>query len=275
VKEHTLDTNVTCYIANGVWHHYLATGDTGFLDEFWPSSSARSTSRSTTSTDRRDRVARRHALDDGALLTGSSSIYAQLRCAIAIAERLGHERPDWELSLGSLAIAIAHRPDAFLDKDAGRWTGTTRSSAACSAAPAEARVAAEWDASSSRARRALRVRPPVGHRAETCELVMALDAIGLERTRARAVHVGPVPPSRGRWLLDRHELRQRGLRRARRALPGGAAHLDSAAVVLARERARRQRPDGRPLPRRGSSPWGLTPQELIEAGAEIEAQRTT
>ena len=35
------------------------------------------------------------------------------RCAIAIAERLGHERPDWELSLGSLAIAIAHRPDAL------------------------------------------------------------------------------------------------------------------------------------------------------------------
>ena len=57
--------------------------------------------------------------DDGALLTGSSSIHLSLRCAIAIAERLGHERPDWELSLGALAIAIAHRPDVFLDKQ--RW----------------------------------------------------------------------------------------------------------------------------------------------------------
>ena len=36
VKDPTLDTNVTCYIANGVWHHYLCTGDTGFLREFWP-----------------------------------------------------------------------------------------------------------------------------------------------------------------------------------------------------------------------------------------------
>ena len=27
VKEHTLDTNVTCYVANGVWHHYLCTLD--------------------------------------------------------------------------------------------------------------------------------------------------------------------------------------------------------------------------------------------------------
>src|SRR5262245_65475543 len=36
VKEHTLDTNVACYVANGVWHHYLATGDTGFLDDLFP-----------------------------------------------------------------------------------------------------------------------------------------------------------------------------------------------------------------------------------------------
>ena len=36
VKEHTLDTNVACYVANGVWHHYLATGDTGFLEELFP-----------------------------------------------------------------------------------------------------------------------------------------------------------------------------------------------------------------------------------------------
>ena len=83
--------------------------------------------------------------DDGALLTGSSSIHSSLRCAIAIAERLGHERPDWELSLGALAIAIAHRPDVFLDKQ--RWAmdwyypilgGVLRGY------PANARVAAGW-----------------------------------------------------------------------------------------------------------------------------------
>ena len=122
VKDHTLDTNVSSYVANGVWHHYLCTRDAGFLEEMFP-------------------VVERaidFALDHqhptgeiewdadparvegkGALLTGSSSIYSSLRCAIAAAERLGHERPDWELSLGSLAIAIAHRPDRFLDKE--RW----------------------------------------------------------------------------------------------------------------------------------------------------------
>ena len=41
-----------------------------------------------------------------ALLTGSSSICHSLRCAIAIAELLGHERPDWELSAARLAQVI-------------------------------------------------------------------------------------------------------------------------------------------------------------------------
>ena len=36
VKDPTLDTNVTCYIANGAWHHYLSTRDRRFLDDFWP-----------------------------------------------------------------------------------------------------------------------------------------------------------------------------------------------------------------------------------------------
>ena len=74
-----------------------------------------------------------------ALLTGSSSICHSLRCAIALAERLGHERPDWELSAARLAHVIrAHctptRPTPSRRSTAGRWTGTTRSSAAFSAA---------------------------------------------------------------------------------------------------------------------------------------------
>ena len=59
-----------------------------------------------------------------ALLTGSSSMCHSLRCAIALAELLGHERPDWELSAARLAHVIrAHcagdAPDAFAPKH--RW----------------------------------------------------------------------------------------------------------------------------------------------------------
>jgi hypothetical protein len=59
-----------------------------------------------------------------ALLTGSSSMCHSLRCAVAVAELLGHERPDWELSAARLAQVIrAHcageAPDAFAPK--ARW----------------------------------------------------------------------------------------------------------------------------------------------------------
>ena len=60
--------------------------------------------------DRRDRVARRRPRRRRAAHRLVEHP-PQPACAIAIAERLGHERPDWELSLGSLAIAIAHRPE--------------------------------------------------------------------------------------------------------------------------------------------------------------------
>ncbi len=54
-----------------------------------------------------------------ALLTGSSSICHSLRCAVAIAQELGHERPDWELSASRLSRVIRDDPDAFAPKH--RW----------------------------------------------------------------------------------------------------------------------------------------------------------
>ena len=129
---------------------------------------------------------------DGALLTGSSSIHLSLRCAIAIAERLGHERPDWELSLGALAIAIAHRPERFLDKQ--RWAmdwyypilgGVLRGQAA------QLRIAHYWDTFvvEGRGVRCVSDQPWVTA-AETCELVMALDAIGETERAPRALRAG-------------------------------------------------------------------------------------
>ena len=208
------------------------------------SSSARSTSRSTTSTRpaRSNGTPTRTRVDGkGALLTGSSSIYSSLRCAIAAAERLGRERPDWELSLGSLAIAIAHRPERFLDKE--RWAmdwyypilaGVLRGHAA------EARVAARWDTfvAPGRGVRCVSDQPWITA-AETCELVMALDAIGLHDRARDAVRVGAVPAPRRRQLLDRHELRRRPLRRARRLLHARAADVEQRGGRARGQRARR------------------------------------
>jgi hypothetical protein len=109
IKDVALDTNVTSYIANGVLHHYLSTGDDRFLREFWPVVEKAIDFALSHQGEAGQIAWRGDDPGDGALLTGSSSIHASIRCAVLLAEHLGHERPDWELSLGSLAHAVEHR----------------------------------------------------------------------------------------------------------------------------------------------------------------------
>ena len=120
VKDQRLDTNVCAYLAAGAWHHYLITGDADLLAELWPS-----VERGLDFVLRwqgADGVVRWSVDDTGvlegyALLTGSSSIYHSLRCGVAIAERLGKQRPDWELAAGRRGHAVAHHRGAFAPKD--------------------------------------------------------------------------------------------------------------------------------------------------------------
>ena len=106
-----------------MWHHWLITGDRGFLETMWPAVKAAFGFVLDLQTPRGEIIWARHP--DGtpwsfALLTGSSSICHSLRCALAIAHELGKERPDWELSLERLAEVIRTRPDgAFAPKN--RW----------------------------------------------------------------------------------------------------------------------------------------------------------
>jgi hypothetical protein len=122
VQEPTLDANVSAYVATGVWHHFLSTADTGFLEAMWPVVERAMGFVLALQRPRGEILWARHA--DGrpwpfALLTASSSTFASLRGALAVAARLGHERPDWELAAAALARVIAEEPGAFLPKD--RW----------------------------------------------------------------------------------------------------------------------------------------------------------
>jgi hypothetical protein len=122
VEQDKLDANVCAYVAAGTWHHYLCTADIGFLSTMWPVVERAIDFVLELQQPRGEILWARHA--DGtpwsyALLTGSSSICHSLRSAIAIAEHLGHERPDWELSAAALARVVAHEPDAFAPKH--RW----------------------------------------------------------------------------------------------------------------------------------------------------------
>jgi hypothetical protein len=121
VEQDKLDANVCAYIATGVWHHHLLTEDDGFVQRMWPVVERAIDFVLDLQRPRGEIIWARHA--DGtpwsfALLTGSSICHS-LRCAIALAEHLGHERPDWELSAGRLADVIAHEPEAFSPKH--RW----------------------------------------------------------------------------------------------------------------------------------------------------------
>lgn len=123
VEDPKIDTNVCAYVATGVWHHWLLTGDRSFLEEYWGVVARAIDFVLSLQKPRGEIIWARHT--DGtpwsfALLTGSSSILHSLRCAIAIAEELGRDRPDWELSAARLAQVITHMPDdAFEPKH--RW----------------------------------------------------------------------------------------------------------------------------------------------------------
>lgn len=184
VVEPTLDANFTSYVAMGVWHHWLATGDESFVNKMWP-----------TVVRAVDFVLDLQAASGAilwardshyrpwprGLLTSSSSIYLSLRCAIGLAAVVNEARPDWELALDPLRRAIAGDPEAFEPKDryAMDWYYPVLSGA-LTGEPALARFRARWDdfAVPGRGIRCVVDKPWVTA-AETCELVLALDVAGL------------------------------------------------------------------------------------------------
>jgi hypothetical protein len=189
VEDASGETNMSAYLAVGLWHHWLVRRDLAFVLELWPTV--------------------RRALDwvvgmqlpfggiawsreDGgtvnaaALLAGSSSIYHSLRAGVALAGLLDQPQPEWELAGGRLGHALREHRDLFLDKSTFSmdWYypvlgGAVRGSAAL------VLLESRWEDF---------VVPGLGIRcvdtnpwvtgAETCELVLTLEALG-ERDRAR------------------------------------------------------------------------------------------
>jgi hypothetical protein len=184
VEDYRRDTNVTAYIATGLWFHTLAVGDDRLLARMWPvleRAMSFVTGMQWEGGELCWSVEPEGGLGAYALLTGSSSAYLSLRCAIAAANQLGCERPDWELAAGRLRHAIAHRPEAFADKH--RWAMDWYYpvlSGAVTGAPARARLSERW-AEFAMDRLGVRCvsHQPWVTAAETAECAMALDAAGM------------------------------------------------------------------------------------------------
>ncbi len=183
VEDASGETNMSSYLAVGLWHHWLLRQDEAFVRRVWP--------------------AVRRGLDfvagmqlpfggiawsqqgDGkvneqALLAGSSSIYHSLRCGLALSALVDEPRPAWELVAGRLRHALEDHRDLFLDKAEfsmdwyypvlnGPLTGET----------ARRLLDSRWDdfVVDGLGCRCVDHKPWVTG-AETCELVMALDVAG-------------------------------------------------------------------------------------------------
>ena len=182
IEDPTLDANFCSYVAAGAWHHWLCFGDADWLERIWPMvESAIDFTLDLQAGSGEIYWARDETYRPwpGALLTSSSCIHLSLACAIRIAETLGHERPDWELSLDLLGAAL-RRPELFEPKDqfSMDWYYPVLSGAFDDVS-ARARLAERWDdfVVVGWGARCVANRPWVTT-GETCELVIALAVAG-------------------------------------------------------------------------------------------------
>jgi hypothetical protein len=191
ITDPAAESHHAAYVAVGAWHEYLVSGDEDFARLMWPTVRLAVDWTLGLRTPRGEIRWERDAAGlpgEFALLSGCSSIYQSLHCAVALAKLADDPRPDWELAADRLMEVVARQPEAFADKSrfAMDWYYPVLSGAVRGAA-AVARLSAGWDTF---------VVPGLGVRcvsdqpwvtvAETCELVLALDACGM-RTEAREV----------------------------------------------------------------------------------------
>ncbi len=192
VEDASGETNMSAYLAVGVWHHWLVRRDESFVRRMWPVvrrgldfavSMQLPWGGIAWSQEWHDGAPAR--VNEDALLAASSSVHHALRAGLALAGLVDDPQPEWELAGGRLAHAVAEHEGWFLDKAhfsmdwyypvlGGVLTGRR----------ALRRLDERWDTF---------VEPGLGIRcvsrnpwvtgAETAELVLALESAG-DRERA-------------------------------------------------------------------------------------------
>ena len=188
------ETNFVAYIATGLWHHYLVSGDRELLDELWPVVERAIEfvlSQQTVHGEVCWAVDAEGNTMDDALVTGCSSIHKSLECAINIAHALYRPCPRWVEARWRLGEALRHRPERF-DRT---WESKARFSmdwfypvlgGVLGRGQAKARLAARWDTfvKEGMGCRCVSDEPWVTV-AESCELTMALLGAGDHARAAR------------------------------------------------------------------------------------------
>lgn len=188
IEDSKFDTNCVAYFATGVWHHFLRTGDRGFLEHCWPTLRRAIDFVLELQRPRGEIIWAQRADGDPwsyALLTGSSSISHSLSCASMVAAELGFDHEIWDEARQRLVHVITHQPDVFEPKE--RWAMDWYYpvlAGAVTGDDAAKRMSDGWDrfVMDGKGVRCVSDRPWVTA-AETCESVIALLAAG-ERDQA-------------------------------------------------------------------------------------------
>lgn len=183
VEDPAADTNFCAYLAVGVWHHFLVTGDQRFVAQMWPGVRAALDFVVEMQAPRGEigwaRDGHGFAVPD-ALVSGCASIHHSLRCGLALARHVGELKPDWEVAVGRLEHVLVRHPEAFVEKRrySMDWYYPVLGGA-LRGKPARDRIFRRW---SEFVVNGLGVRCVDDHPwvtgAETCELVLSLDALG-------------------------------------------------------------------------------------------------
>ncbi|MBC2711213.1 MAG: phenyltransferase domain-containing protein [Desulfosarcina sp.] len=115
-ENRTRETNMSAYIAVGVFHYWLITGDRTFLESMWDTVRRAidfAVNHQSANGEICWAISPQGKVDPMALLTGSSSIYMSLKCAMAIAAVLGMATRPWADAFKRLGDAICNRPYLF------------------------------------------------------------------------------------------------------------------------------------------------------------------
>ncbi len=115
-EDRTRDTNMATYIAVGLYHYLLITGDKGFVESMWATVRAAvefALKFQQPGGEIHWAISPDGIVDPKALLTGSSSVYMSLKCAVSLALVLEKEHTGWGAAMARLKAAIADRPYLF------------------------------------------------------------------------------------------------------------------------------------------------------------------
>lgn len=186
-EDRTRDTNMSSYLAVGAYHHYLITDDKPWLNTMWNAVEGGidfALNLQAPGGEIHWAISPEGVVDPMALMTGTSSVFFSTKCALAIAQVLGKQRPDWQQALLRMRESITKRPHSFnisKSRFSMDWFYPILSGA-LTGIEAQKRIDKYWKkfVVEGQGIRCVSDEPWVTV-AETCEFVLALSAMGNEK----------------------------------------------------------------------------------------------